>query len=240
MKLSMKNRKIGYTYSSVSGHFAFRNKKSISFESTLERDLLTVLEFNSSVFDVTEQPLTIEYTNKNGRAVTYTPDFLVQFEEPNEMVCINKISRKPWLIEVKPREILKKEWDKLKPKFKIAIKYARENDLIFKVFDETRIRTSYLERIKFLNRYKRMEVDSLWKEWVFQGLEALGGHSTIDELIVFKFRGGKVDEKLALGVIYHLISRKIIKADITENLNMQTEIWLNTEHPNYFNFRHGE
>ena len=37
----MKNRKIGYTYSSVSGHFAFRNKKSISFESTLERDLLT-------------------------------------------------------------------------------------------------------------------------------------------------------------------------------------------------------
>ena len=88
--------------------------------------------------------MTIEYTNKNGRAVTYTPDFLVQFEEPNEMVCINKISRKPWLIEVKPREILKKEWDKLKPKFKIAIKYARENNLIFKIFDETKIRTSYL------------------------------------------------------------------------------------------------
>ena len=120
MKISMKNRKIGYTYSSVSGHFAFRNEKSIAFESTLERDLLTLLEFNSSVFDVTEQPVTIEYQNKNGREVTYTPDFLVIFNDPNNNVATTKISTNPWLIEVKPREILIKKLKELKPKLKIA------------------------------------------------------------------------------------------------------------------------
>ena len=80
MKISMKKRKIGYTYGSVSGHFAFRKQKSIAFESTLERDLLTLLEFNDSVHDVIEQPLTIEYINHNGRSVTYLS--LIHISEP--------------------------------------------------------------------------------------------------------------------------------------------------------------
>ncbi len=236
MKISMKNRKIGYTYSSVSGNYAFRKEKSIAFESTLERDLLTILEFNSSVFNVTEQPLTIEYKNKNERNVTYTPDFLVIFNDPNELTGITSISRKPWLIEVKPRDILIKKWDILKPKFKVAIKYALENDMQFKIFDESRIRTSYLKRIQFLNRYKNMETELWWKDWVFSGLEALGGHSTIDELIAFKFKGGRVEEKLALGVIYHLIANRIINADISQALDSQTNVWINYEHPSYIDF----
>ncbi len=232
----MKNRKIGYTYSSVSGHYAFRKEKSIAFESTLERDLLTILEFNSSVFDVTEQPITIEYINKNSREVTYTPDFLVLFNDPNELTNITSVSRKPLLIEVKPRDILIKKWNILKPKFQIATKYAKSNDMKFKIFDETRIRTPYLKRVQLLNRYKNMETEWWWKEWVFIGLEALGGHSTIDELIVFKFRGGIVDKKLAIGVIYHLIANKILNADISQKLDFQTKIWINYEHPSYINF----
>lgn len=108
MKISTKNRKIGYTYGSVSGHFAFRKEKSIAFESTLERDLLTLLEFNDSVSDVVEQPVTIEYTNENGRDVTYTPDFLVFFNEPDADLL--RMQRKPLLIEVKPRDRLIKDW----------------------------------------------------------------------------------------------------------------------------------
>ncbi|AXK48472.1 heteromeric transposase endonuclease subunit TnsA [Aliarcobacter trophiarum LMG 25534] len=236
MRISMKNRKIGYTYSSVSGHYAFRKEKSIAFESTLERDLLTILEFNSSVFDVTEQPITIEYINKNSREVTYTPDFLVLFNDPNELTNITSVSRKPLLIEVKPRDILIKKWNILKPKFQIATKYAKSNDMKFKIFDETRIRTPYLKRIQLLNRYKNMETEWWWKEWVFIGLEALGGHSTIDELVVFKFRGGVLDRKLATGVIYHLIANKILNADISQRLDFQTKIWINYEHPSYINF----
>lgn len=88
MKISMKKRKIEYTYGSVSGHFAFRKQKSIAFESTLERDLLTLLEFNDSVDDVIEQPITIEYLNHNDKLVSYTPDFLVYFKEFSKLLYL--------------------------------------------------------------------------------------------------------------------------------------------------------
>mgnify|MGYP002147633332 FL=1 len=102
----MKNRKIGYTYSSVSGHFAFRKEKSIPYESPLERDFLILLEFNDSVSDVIGQPLTLQYKNQKGRTVPYSPDFLVYFHEPNAELLIPQ--RKPLLIEVKPRKKLRK------------------------------------------------------------------------------------------------------------------------------------
>ncbi len=41
----MKNRKIGYTYSSVSGHFAFRKEKSIS-----QLNLATSIGHTSATF----------------------------------------------------------------------------------------------------------------------------------------------------------------------------------------------
>ena len=157
----MKNRKIGYTYGSVSGHFSFRKEKSIAFESTLERDLLTLLEFNDSVEDVIEQPLTIEYENHNGRTVTYTPDFLVYFKEPD--AALLRLQRKPLLIEVKPIDKLQKHFQELRPRFKVAVQYAHANDMIFKIYDEKRIRTQYLKNIIFLKRYKNSNIKKKMK-----------------------------------------------------------------------------
>ena len=61
----MNNRKIGYTYGSVSGHYPFRKEFSIAYESLLERDFLIMLEFNDSVSEVVGQPLSLIYKNKN-------------------------------------------------------------------------------------------------------------------------------------------------------------------------------
>ena len=70
MKISHKNRKIGYTYGSTSGKFMFRNKKIILFESLLEKSFLQVLEFNDMVLDVVEQPFTIETETTKGNCQT--------------------------------------------------------------------------------------------------------------------------------------------------------------------------
>ena len=72
----MNNRKIGYTYGSISGIYPFRKEKSIAYESPLERDFLILLEFNDSVSDVVEQPLTLQYKNQKGRTVPYTINFI--------------------------------------------------------------------------------------------------------------------------------------------------------------------
>jgi hypothetical protein len=151
----MKKRKIGYTYGSVSGVCSFRREKSVAFESLLERDLIILMGFNDSVRDIIEQPLTFIYPNANGKRVKYTPDFLVHFNQPETTIFDTK--HKSLLIEVKPRRILQKNFPILKRRFKIAMKYAQQNDLIFKIYDEGKIRSEYFRNISFLKRYQNLK-----------------------------------------------------------------------------------
>lgn len=226
MRISMKNRKIGYTYGSVSGHFSFRKEKSIAFESTLERDLLTLLEYNDMVLDVIEQPVTIEYINHNGRATTYTPDFLVYFKSPQS----NNISApysKPMLIEVKPSEILSKKFSELRPKFKIGTKYAMENGFVFKIYDEKRIRGQDLKNISFIARHKNLQYDSDEEERILEHLKAIG-HTTVDHLLAHLYVTD-TQRGIGLGQVWHLLSNKKIACDISLPLGQHTVIWLNTD-----------
>ena len=222
MKISMKKRKIGYTYGSVSGHFAFRKQKSIAFESTLERDLLTLLEFNDSVDDVIEQPLTIEYVNHNGRAVTYTPDFLVDFKEADASLL--QRPRKPLLIEVKPREKIQKHFEELKPRFKVAMKYAHENDMIFKIYDESRIRTPYLKNILFLKRYKRLTYKEEDESNILAYINS-SGSLTVEAAIEYLFVS-KEQKSMGLGHIWNLLASKILLCDFSKTLDKQTIVWV--------------
>jgi len=223
MKISMKKRKVGYTYGSVSGHFAFRKQKSIAFESTLERDLLTLLEFNDSVDDVIEQPLTIEYVNHNGRAVTYTPDFLVDFKEAEASLL--KRPRKPLLIEVKPREKLQKHFKELKPRFKVAMRYAHANDMIFKIYDESKIRTPYLNNILFLKRYKRLTYREEDESNILAYINS-SGSITIEAVIEYLFIS-KEQKSIGLGQIWHLLANKKLLCNFSKILDKQTIVWVN-------------
>jgi len=223
MKISMKKRKIGYTYGSVSGHFAFRKQKSIAFESTLERDLLTLLEFNDSVEDVIEQPLTIEYVNHNGRTVTYTPDFLVDFKEAEASLL--KRPRKPLLIEVKPREKLQKHFTELKSRFKVAMRYAHANDMIFKIYDESKIRTPYLKNILFLKRYKRLTYREEDESNILAYINS-SGSITVEAVIEYLFIS-KEQKSLGLGQIWNLLANKKLLCNFNKTFDKQTIVWVN-------------
>lgn len=221
MKISLKKRKIGYTYTSKSGFHTFRKMDIIDFESTLERDLLTILEFNDSVLKVIGQPFTIEYIDYQGKQKKYTPDFLVYFKPLNEK------NYKPLLIEVKPRKKIIEKFNELKPKFKIAMSYCIQNDMIFKIYDETRIRTIELENITFLNNFKHHLPDKNNAEIILTHLKNIG-HTTIDYLLTHLY----VTEQqrgFALSLIWYLIYTKKIGFDIGLKLNNQTTIWLNLD-----------
>lgn len=226
MKISMKSRKIGYTYGSVSGHYAFRREKSIAFESTLERDLLTLLEFNDTVLDVIEQPVTIEYVNNNGRTVTYTPDFLVHFRSP----VTNNLSgpyAKPMLIEVKPSEILGKKFHDLRAKFKVGMKYAMENGFVFKIYDEKRIRGQHLKNIQFIARHKHLQYDPNEEERILSHLRVVG-HTTVDHLLAYLYVT-ETQRGIALGQIWNLMANKKVACDMGLPLGQQSVVWLNTD-----------
>lgn len=224
MIISLKNRKAKYTYGSSSGYYPFRGEKSIWYESLLERDLLVLLEYNDMVLDVTEQPVTITYENHNGRVVTYTPDFLVTFKSLPSCES-QEIYSKPQLIEVKLHKELKKKFQELRPRFKIATCYAQENNYIFKLYDDKKIRGTELSNILFLKRYKRTHFDKIEEHRILAYLKSVG-HTQIDHLLEALY-AVKTKQAIALSHIYHLLYHKKIGIDIGQPINSWSTIWLN-------------
>lgn len=99
-------RKIPKNYRNVTG-IASRSKATgkAMFESTLERDFLNLLEFESFVASFEVQPVSIVWLDSDNRSRRYTPDVLVFFKGT---------PRKPVLYEVKYRSELKEKWPVLK------------------------------------------------------------------------------------------------------------------------------
>jgi len=224
MIISQKNRKGGYTYGSSSGYYPFRGEKSIWYESLLERDLLVLLEFNEMVMDIQEQPMTIEYVNANGREVTYTPDFLVIFK-PINLRGLDSPYPKSLLIEVKPSKKLKEVFKEYRPRFKIATKYAQQNDYIFKIYDEKRIRGIELENILFLKRYRKTHFEGVEEKRICGYLHDIG-HTQIDHILEALY-ATQTKKGIALSHLYQLIYNKKIGIDLGQQINNRSTIWLN-------------
>ena len=108
------------------------------FESMLEKTLFVTLEFDDNVLTYLEQPVKIEY-KFNNRKRSYHPDCLVNYK-----------NGKSKLIEVKYSTELLEKKDELEIKFNQAKKYAKENDLIFDIFDENCINIQTLRNMEFL------------------------------------------------------------------------------------------
>ena len=227
MKISMKKRKIGYTYGSSSGVYSFRNEKSIQFESLLEKDFIQLMDFNDNVIDIIEQPITIEYTTIKGNKGTYTPDFLVLFKAPQ---YTNQNPIKPLLVEVKPTKKLKDNWDTLKIKFKNIITYSKLKDYQFKIFNENRIRSQKLKNIVFLHRFKEYTPNPDDINIIKNHLASIG-HTTIEYIITHLFVTD-LQKGNAIAHIWYLVYIKEISCDLSLKITNNTVIWLNTEEDN--------
>lgn len=140
----MSVRKIPKNYRNVTGLLASGKADTpAQFESTLERDFLTLLEFSPDVSSFDVQPLSLAW-NDDGRERRYTPDVLVRFKKSNGA------QRAPLLCEVKYRSELKANWSELRPKLKAGVRHARTQGWRFKLMTETEIRTAYLRNAQFL------------------------------------------------------------------------------------------
>ncbi|MCF6207617.1 MAG: TnsA endonuclease N-terminal domain-containing protein [Sulfurovum sp.] len=225
MKISVKNRKIGYTYLSQSGYFSFRGQKEIAFESRLEKDFLTSFAFSERVMDIDEQPFTLTYTTIEGKEAVYTPDFMVTFrpETLNPSTC-----DKTMIVEVKPREILKKDFCIYRERFKAMISYCRQNDMIFRIYDESRIHTDYFHNVTRIMRYRRYRYDPVERDTILDYVHTAG--QVLVGMVPEIFGGTDTDKAEILGHVYHLLATKQLAADLTRPLNAQTEIWVNTNY----------
>ena len=213
-------RKIKSTRRSISGVYVFRGESSVQFESSLERDFLIRLEFNLSVLDVIPQPCEIPFTDRNGQARIYTPDFLVYYRMGDTNYG-NHI--RPQLIEVKPESHWRANRHKWLTKWKAAYRYSKERGWIFHIHDESRIRDQVYQNVRFLERYGQMNFSPEESAWVLQNIQTKGA-VPVNRILARHFMGNYKAE--GLSHIWHLLATRKLDCDMSLPLNQQTELWV--------------
>lgn len=214
-------RRIVPSHSSLTGRLVgWKASEPIQFESSLERDLAFLLEFDQHVLEYDVQPLTIKYEDEFGRKRRYTPDFLVKYSPYSSVVS----KMKPTLYEVKYRDDLKKNWNELKPKFKAGISYARDKNMIFKIITEKEIRTERLWNARFLFSYKERSYGEGRENIIMNELTRLGESNP--ENLINSISSNIIEKAENIYVLWHLVANYRIQVDLDEQLNMRSVIWI--------------
>lgn len=183
------------------------------FESTLERDFISLLEFDKHISRFEVQPVKITWLNYEDKRRSYTPDVLA-FRQ----------GEKPTLYEVKYRSDLKVNWDKLQPKFRMAIKYAKENQWRFKIVTEKEIRTPYLESVKFLLPFIRQGASEEADMALLVGNLKKLGRATPTGLLE-KIYSDPWNQARLLPTLWYLIGTGQIGMNLNQKITMTREIW---------------
>jgi hypothetical protein len=211
LDLSKPARIIGPNRRSLTGRVTVRGK-SVAFESSLERDFLTILDFDPVVSVVYGQPITIKYWIGD-REHSYTPDFLVEYNT----IC-------PVLYEVKYRQNLWESWGVLKPKFRAARRYAKLNGMQFQIMTEVEIRGAFLSNVNFLRGYRNRQYDFATEEHLIGTLAVLG-ETTPEALLVASY-WTQENRMKAMASVWRLVAIGRIHADLSVPLTMTTPIWV--------------
>lgn len=213
-------RKIPTNRRSLTGFVANRRDgRMVASESSLERDLLVLLDFDPAVERYEEQPVRIEYRDARGRRRTYTPDVLVHFRQD---IAMPGVTLSPLLYEVKYRKDLFDKWREIKPKVRAGRAYARERGWRFKLITEREIRTPYLQSVKFLRQYRRLQPGDAERRLLLDRLREVG--ESDPESLLLAIHPEPVKRAELLPTLWHLVAVGDIYADLNEPLTMRSPI----------------
>ena len=112
---------------SLTGRVTLGDGGGAAFESSLERDWLLALDFDSRVQSIQAQPFSIYYEHQ-GATRRYTPDVRADYSLATGVATV--------VYEVKPYEELQANWATYRPRFKAAVRYCRDQGWRFKLVTE--------------------------------------------------------------------------------------------------------
>lgn len=210
-------RRIPKNYRNVTGIAAHQkaNGKAM-FESTLERDFLTLLEFDPAIKTFEVQPLTIEWVNAEGKNRRYTPDVLATFHQHGRSSKV--------LYEVKYRSELKQHWLELRPKFRAAVRFARQQSWRFKLITEIEVRGTYLDNAKFLLPFVRQgPAEEARMDLLDEQIRRMQ-ETTPAEILGHIFQDEWNRARL-LPTLWYLIGTRQIGIDLNTKITMNSAIW---------------
>lgn len=200
-------RKLKNSRRALTGKVNLEAGGTAGFESSLERDLLLILDFDPQVLCVREQPFSITHIQE-AAVRRYTPDVLAEFDR----------DRTPTVVyEVKPLQTLREEWATLRPRFKAAVAHCRLRDWQFKVVTERHIRTPYLENAKFLRRYRAMPPQLLRQAQLRYTATALG--PTTPQALLTAAYWPKEEQALSIPALWQMVAKGDFEMDLRQPLS---------------------
>lgn len=213
-------RSIPKNYRSVTGRLPSSKSEKVFFESTLERDFCTLLDFDPAVQIYDTQPLVIDWIDSNGKSHTYTPDALVTYHKNQSPFG----SAETILFEVKYCTDIKDNWADYKPKFKAAIRESKKRGWRFKLLTENEIRTTYTVNARFLLPYLRQNPCPTHEQLLLTHL-AFMRESSIEALLISIFNDKWAQAEL-IPSLWNLVARREILTDLNQPLVMASRIWV--------------
>lgn len=210
-------RRIPKNYRNVTGIVASQKAPApAQFESTLERDFLTLLEFAPSVQSFEVQPAAIAWEDA-GRLRRYTPDMLVHYEPSESATPVSE------LYEVKYREDLRKDWKALRPKFRAGVHFAKAQGGRFRLVTEVEIRTPYLSNAKFLLAFAKRSAPEDQCAQLLDRIDELREASPASLLLATCH--DELNRAMLLPALWHLIGTFRVGADLHAPLTLISRIW---------------
>lgn len=196
-----------------------RQGRMIGAESSLERDLYILLDFDLNVDRYIEQPIKIEYRDFFENNRTYTPDVLIHYRKD----IVPAKTMKSILCEVKYRQQLFQNWKDIKPKILAGRSYAKERGWKFKILTEKEIRTPYLENAKFLRSYRNLQTN--WEQASIIQDMLMELRETDPETLLTAITADRWKQAEFLPMLWNLIARQRIGTDLSLRLNMKSCIF---------------
>lgn len=211
-------RKIGISSRSVTGRNGYTGQ---AYESSLERDLYALLDFDLKVECYETQPLAIPYVDAEGQKHRYTPDVLIRYRR--DIPSARELPH--LLVEVKYRDEYRERFCEFAPKFRVARRYAREQGWRFVVLTDREIRTPYLANARFLRPYRDAAADAEVDQRLCEEVARLG--ETSPARLLDSLAGTDAMRGVYLRRLWSLIANFTIAADLTQRLTNNSPIWLN-------------
>lgn len=164
-------RKVSNRGGNIIGFYpSLKMGRMVAFESTIERDLVYLLDYERQVEEFCEQPCKIEYLH-DGKKRTYTPDYSVRFIGGHEVI-----------VECKPAELTGKEENRRK--FEAGRNWAANEGVSYEVVTDEMLRQGCrLQNIKFLSQFARHELPVAVKQQIFKLLQSSPRPLSIQEIL---------------------------------------------------------
>ena len=178
-------------------------------ESALERDFVTLSSFADPDAKITSQPVTIRFEH-DGERRRYTPDFLVEWGDGRSE-----------LVEIKYWADLRAEWKRLRPAFAAGRRWIRERDGSFRIATDRTVRCPALDAAKRLLPLRGATLDPDLAETTLAMVQTLR-EPTFHELV----DAVPAAREEALGVIWRMIARGMLRIDISAPIVPATRIGL--------------